>query len=132
MSEKLKIVVADDEIHILRVLQLKLEGVGFEVITAHDGLQAWQIIGRYSPDLVVTDLQMPGMTGLEVAGLMAESTKFKAIPVVMLTARGFYLDQDELARTNIVTVVSKPFSPRNLVAIIDQILNSTVISRGGS
>jgi CheY-like chemotaxis protein len=126
MIEKPKIVIADDEIHILRVLELKFRSAGFEVIQAHDGLQAWEAVRRHGPDLVITDYQMPGMTGMEVAELMSVYEEFRSIPVVILTARGFYLDKGDLARANVANVVSKPFSPRELLTLIKNVLGSVV------
>lgn len=125
MSEKLKIVLADDEIHILRVLELKFASAGFDIICAHNGLQAWDAVLSNCPSLLVTDYQMPGFNGVELAEKMFLNEHLGRIPVILLTARGFYLDGDDLSRTHILHVVSKPFSPRELVTMANNILSVT-------
>ena len=73
------------------------------------------------PALVVTDLQMPYMNGLELANKLKETPSTSSVTVLMLTARGFALEQSELAQTNIERVLSKPFSPRDVHALVDQL-----------
>lgn len=116
------IVVADDEAHITHVVTLKLTNAGYEVVVAHDGEEALELCFEHLPDLVITDLQMPYMTGLELAQKLKEDERTKVTPVLMLTARGYALDQDELDRTNIRTVMSKPFSPREVLELVSNLL----------
>ncbi len=80
------ILVADDEEYIVRVVAFKLRGAGYEVIEAVDGEDAWSKIREGGIDLVLTDHQMPFMTGLELAGRIADDPKTTHIPVLMLTA----------------------------------------------
>lgn len=113
-----KIVVADDESHITHVVSLKLTNAGYEVIIAHDGEEALELCREHTPALVITDMQMPYMSGLELAQHLKQEDATSATPVLMLTARGYALDQDELAQTNIRKVMSKPFSPREVLEIV--------------
>ena len=121
MISPLRIIVADDEVHILRVVELKLRSAGFDVVCAHDGLEAWQQIENSRPSLVITDYQMPAINGMELAEKMFYRNDLREIPIILLTARGFSLNRNDLARTNIVQVVSKPFSPRELLALTQHI-----------
>ena len=113
-----RILIVDDERHILQVLSLKLRNAGYEVVAAEDGEEAMEIVFRDGPDLVITDFQMPYMTGLELCQAMAVDDRSKNIPVIMLTARGYSLDDGDLRTGNIRHVIHKPFSPR---AILDQV-----------
>ena len=109
------ILVADDEPHIVRVVSFKLKLAGFEVISATNGQEAWEILCENRVDLLLTDHQMPFMTGLELAKRMGADPRTASIPVLMLTARGFRLTPIELQGAGIVEVLDKPFSPRMLL-----------------
>jgi len=109
------ILVVDDEAHITHVVALKLTNAGYRVLTAGDGEEAFEVAAAEKPDLVITDLQMPYMSGLELSKKMRRTPDLAATPVLMLTARGYALDQSELGQTNIRAVLSKPFSPRDVL-----------------
>ncbi len=129
MNEKLKIVIADDEVHILRVLDLKLSRNGFCCAKANDGIQAWEEICRCRPDLVISDYQMPRLNGLELAEKMFDEPALRGVPVILLTARGFSLTAKDLEQTNILYRVSKPFSPREVLSLVEEVLTDSV--KGG-
>ncbi|HIJ66715.1 MAG TPA: response regulator [Planctomycetes bacterium] len=128
MSEEkqLKVLVVDDEIHIVQVVAIKLRNNGFEVITCENGEQALKLATNEKPDLVVTDFQMPVMTGLELVQNLRSNPDTAQIPVVMLTARGFALKEEQKEELRISACVSKPFSPRELLQSIEEILKATV------
>jgi two-component system chemotaxis response regulator CheY len=117
-----RILVVDDEAHIVQVVALKFRNAGLDVDTAGDGDEALAMLegGRY--DLVVTDLQMPVMSGIELARAMAARPALARIPVLMLTARGHLLREGEADSANIARVVHKPFSPRGLLADVIELL----------
>lgn len=117
-----KILVCDDEPHIVHVVSAKLKNNGFEVITAADGEEAFAAARAESPDLVITDYQMPYLSGLELCARLRNESETSRIPVIMLTARGFSLGEDETQGTNIRKVLPKPFSPREVLACVNQIL----------
>ncbi len=119
-----KVLVADDEAHILHVVTMKLKNAGYEVITAVDGEEALELCQSEHPDLVITDNQMPYLTGLELCRKMRETEQLKCIPVIMLTARGFELDAQELAAAGISALLAKPFSPREVLQKAESIVGA--------
>jgi CheY-like chemotaxis protein len=115
MTQSPLILVVDDEIHILHVLGLKLERAGYRVLTAEDGEEALTLARRERPDAILSDYQMPFMTGLDLAMALSGDEATAPIPVIVLTARGFTLAPDHLEKTNIHGVITKPFSPREVL-----------------
>ncbi len=124
--EQIRIVVADDESHITHVVEMKLRSAGFDVRVASDGEEALDVIEAFKPHLVMTDFQMPVMSGFELAVTLKE--RGVDVPVLMVTARGHMLSEDDLARTNIKALLSKPFGPRLLVDRINDVLHEAGIS----
>lgn len=117
MTESVKrILVVDDESHIVNVVSLKLRNAGFEVLTASDGEEALEIATQQAPDLLITDYQMPFMSGIELCEKLRATPATAHLPALMLTARGFSLTAEDLMRTNVASVLSKPFSPREVLA----------------
>jgi len=121
MSGK-KILVADDEAHILHVVSMKLRNAGFEVITAVDGEEAMELCLAEKPDLLITDFQMPLMTGLELCTLLRGQEGTRDIPAIMLTARGFDIEPEEMEAARISAVLAKPFSPREVLQKVNELL----------
>jgi DNA-binding response OmpR family regulator len=109
------VLLADDEAHITCVVAQKLRNSGFQVVVARDGEEAFELAARVAPELIITDLQMPRMSGLDLAIKLRETPSTSLIPVLMLTARGYILDPSILAKTNIRQIMGKPFSARDLV-----------------
>lgn len=122
MSNPKTILVVDDEMHISHVVSLQMQQAGMRVLTACDGEEAYEVACRELPDLVVTDYQMPVMTGLELSWRLRETAETAEIPVLMVTARGHLLTEEDLARTSIKAVMSKPFSPRHLLEKVRELL----------
>ena len=120
-----KILVCDDEPHILHVVATKLRNGGFEVLSAADGEEAFQIAIKEKPDLLITDYQMPFLSGLELCAKLRVDPNTKSIPVIMLTARGFSIEEEDLSKTNIRKVLPKPFSPREVHRSVIEILDTT-------
>ncbi len=120
-----KAVIADDEIHIVQVVSIKLRNNGFDCITADNGEQAFELAKSELPDIVVTDCQMPVMTGLELIESLRNEPTTANMPVIMLTAREFEIDEELKSRLNISACLSKPFSPRELLEKIESVLNQT-------
>jgi CheY-like chemotaxis protein len=121
---KQRILVVDDESHILHVLTLKLGKAGYDVLTAVDGEEGLHLARESKPDLVITDIQMPYMTGLELSRALADDESTSAIPVLILTARGYALASEDLESSNIRDVLSKPFSPRSLIELVASTLTA--------
>lgn len=117
-----KIIVADDEAHIRHVLSTKLQNAGFTVMLAADGEEAFELCLAERPDLLITDYQMPLLSGLELCQRLRTDERTRELPALMLTARGFDLDPEETALTGIVALMSKPFSPREVLQKVNEIL----------
>jgi CheY-like chemotaxis protein len=117
-----KVLVVDDEAHIVHVVSMKLRNAGYEVITAADGEEAFDTAVAQKPDMIITDLQMPVMSGLDLCVKLKITAETASIPALMLTARGFSLNASDLARTNIAGVLSKPFSPREILGKVQELL----------
>lgn len=122
-----RILICDDQVHIVRVAQFKLASAGFEVRQVFNGLDAWNLIQACPPDLLITDLQMPGLNGFQVIQRMRQHPQTKAVPVILLTAKGYELrDQNLIDGLGDVEVISKPFSPRALLQLVNQKLAASV------
>ncbi|MHC4562581.1 MAG: response regulator [Planctomycetota bacterium] len=117
-----KVLVADDEAHILHVVSMKLRNAGFEVITAQDGEEALETCLAERPDMIITDYQMPCMTGLEFCKALRQKEQGRSIPAIMLTARGFDVEPAEMIEAGIGSVLEKPFSPREILARVNDLL----------
>jgi DNA-binding response OmpR family regulator len=116
------VLVVDDEPHITHVVCLKFRNSGHEVRTAADGEQAFELASRQVPDIIITDLQMPYMDGLELCMKLKQHAPTSAVPVIMLTARGHAISPHDLAQTNIRLVLSKPFSPREVLESAERLM----------
>ena len=113
------ILVVDDEQSILDVLQYTLEKSGYEVVTAHDGLEAVHLAHRHHPDLAVLDITMPGMDGLEVCSRLRHDL---STPIILLTARDTEIDKIVGLEIGADDYMTKPFSPRELSARVKAVL----------
>ena len=121
MAEK-RVLVVDDEIHIVHVVAIKLRNNGYDVFSADNGAEAYELACRENPDIIVTDFQMPVMTGLELVEKLRQNDKTKDTPVIMLTARSFAISKEQQEQLQISGCLSKPFSPRELLENIEDIL----------
>jgi two-component system, OmpR family, alkaline phosphatase synthesis response regulator PhoP len=121
------VLVVDDEPRIAAIAADYLRHAGYAVLTAADGVQALQLARARRPDLVVLDLGLPGLGGLEVARALRAET---AVPIVMLTARVEESDRLLGLELGADDYITKPFSPRELVARVKAVLRRT--DQGGS
>lgn len=121
-----KVLLCDDEIHILRTAEIKVRASGYDVRTASDGQQAWELIQAELPDIVVTDVQMPRLDGLQLVARIRSNPATADLPVLMLTAKGFELGGKNLIdRGQVSAILPKPFSPRELVRLIGETLETS-------
>ncbi len=116
------ILVADDESHILHVVSLKLRNAGFTVVTARDGQEALDLAQQQKPDLLITDYHMPQLSGIELCQKLKQDPSTSSIPAIMLTARGYHLEPADTEKSGILRMLSKPFSPRLLLATVNEVL----------
>jgi two-component system, OmpR family, alkaline phosphatase synthesis response regulator PhoP len=124
-----KILVADDESHILHVVSLKLRNAGFKVVTGCDGQEALELAQQEQPDLLIIDYHMPQLSGLEVCQRLKQNAATARIPAILLTARGYDLEPSDTEPNGIVRMLSKPFSPRQLLSTVNEVLADTSASR---
>jgi DNA-binding response OmpR family regulator len=119
----MKILIAEDEPLMLRMLEFRLLKDGYEVIAAVDGKQALEFLNSSNPDMVITDIMMPFASGLEILGEVKKITA-KKIPVIMLSAMGqenVVLEAFQLGADDYIT---KPFSPNELSMRVRRFANS--------
>lgn len=118
-----RILLCDDEAHILRAAEFKFKRAGYEVFLANDGEEGWEQIQRHRPDILVTDCQMPRLNGLQLAERVRNTPETAYLPVIMLSAKGFELAAAELREQfGIRTLLAKPFSPRELFQHVETVL----------
>jgi two-component system phosphate regulon response regulator PhoB len=117
-----RILLIEDEPDIAEVLQYNLEKEGFAVETAHRGDSGLEAIRRGAPDLVLLDLMLPGMDGLELTRLLKRDGGTSRVPIVMLTARGEEVDRIVGLELGADDYISKPFSPREVVLRVKAVL----------
>ncbi|MFA5389484.1 MAG: response regulator [Candidatus Omnitrophota bacterium] len=119
------ILIVEDEKDIMKMLEYNLKKEGFKVISARDGEHALDSAGATHPDLIVLDLMLPGIDGLEVCKTLKGDTKTAPIPVIMLTAKSQESDKIIGLELGADDYMTKPFSPRELVARIKAVLRRT-------
>lgn len=114
-----RVLVVDDEAPLARIVASYLEHEGFEVRLAHDGLEAVDVAATFRPDVVILDIMLPGLDGMEVCSTLRESTDCY---IVMLTARDAEVDKVQALAMGADDYLVKPFSPRELIARIKAML----------
>ena len=117
-----KILVADDEKDIVELIAYNLEQEGFAVCRAFDGRKAWEMVHVDKPDLVILDLMMPAMPGMEVCRMIRRQAETAAIPIIMLTAKSDPVDKILGLEIGADDYITKPFHIRELIARIRAVL----------
>ncbi len=125
MTGNARVLIADDEPHIRRILQFLLQNEGFEVEMAEDGLKAVELIRDFRPDLVLLDVMMPHMDGFAVLEHIRENFETSSIPVIMLTAKGEVSDKVRGLRGGANDYMIKPFDQDELLLRVSNLLNSS-------
>jgi len=116
------ILVIDDEPYIGRIIQLKLEDSPYDVDVCQDGATALQRLRTEDPvDLILLDIMMPNMNGFEVLARLREIPHRSTTPVIMLTGKGQSADREQAASLGARDFLTKPFSPKKLLARIEEI-----------
>ena len=121
MSKRL--LVVDDEPNLLVAVAACLRGEGYEVTTARSGREALVRLAETMPDLIVSDIRMPGMDGYTLARHIRSSARTALVPIVFLTAKDETADRIEGFRNGVDAYLTKPFEPDELVAVIKSILS---------
>lgn len=117
-----RIVIADDDADIRELVVFKLRHAGHEVLPVADGTAAVEACLADKPDLVILDVMMPGMSGLEAARVLRAEPAMNGVPIIMLTARAQESDIEQGFEAGADDYVVKPFSPRELAVRVDAVL----------
>ena len=120
-----KILVADDEIYMVRLLEMTFKKGGFEVVSCRNGKEALATAVAAQPQLIVLDVIMPGLDGLGALRQLKENPATQNIPVVVLSATGHALTRVEAELAGAAMFLTKPFSPNQLLSDVKKILEST-------
>jgi DNA-binding response OmpR family regulator len=122
-----RVLVVDDDVKTVELVKLYLNRDGYRVLTAYDGVEALRLVREGHPDLVVLDLMLPGIDGLQVCRTLRDESD---VPIIMLTAKT--TDQDKLRGLDLGAddYVTKPFSPRELAARVRAVLRRIPGERG--
>ena len=118
-----RLLIVDDEPNLLRAVAGTLRAEGYEVQTARSGAEALARVLEFIPDLIVSDIRMPGMSGYALARHLRSSPRTDLIPIVFLTAKDETSDRIEGFRAGVDAYLTKPFEPDELVAVIGSILS---------
>lgn len=117
--------ICDDDSHIVRAVSMKLKKAGLEVVSFPDGYACWEQVQERAPEMIITDLQMPRMNGLELCEKIREFEGTRSIPLTLLTGKGFEFDHDEyMQNLKITNVMVKPFSPKKLLTQVQECLQT--------
>ncbi|MCR4943419.1 MAG: response regulator transcription factor [Clostridium sp.] len=121
MAEK-KVLIVDDEEHIIELIKFNLESQGYEIITANNGIDAVKITKGERPDIVLLDLMLPGMDGYDVCKAIKGDKEISKTPIIMLTAKGEEFDKVLGLELGADDYMTKPFSIRELQARVKAVL----------
>jgi CheY-like chemotaxis protein len=117
-----RILIVDDEPHMIRLAELSLRKGGYELYTARNGREAVEAALAKKPDLIIMDVLMPEMNGLQALQALKATAETASIPVIMLTARGAQLTRQEAETSGASVFLTKPFSPTQLLAEAQRVL----------
>jgi two-component system phosphate regulon response regulator PhoB len=117
-----RVLIVDDDPDILRLVSFNIAEAGFDVVTASTGRQALEMVQKQPPDLIILDLMLPDVDGMEVCRTLRQQNLPRRIPILMLTARGDEIDRVVGFELGADDYVAKPFSPRELVLRVKSIL----------
>jgi len=121
------VLIAEDEPALAKVLATTLEGEGLRPIIVHDGDNALALARGLQPDILVSDVMMPGKTGIEICRELKADLATATIPVILLTAKAQMEDRQEGFAAGAIEYLTKPFSPIELITLIHKILDGQVI-----
>lgn len=122
---KSKILVVDDEVNIVELIKMNLEGSGYEVIEAYTGMEAITQTDFFSPDLILLDLMLPDIDGLQVCRMLRKNIKTQDIPIIMVTAKSEEIDKVQGLTIGADDYITKPFGVSELEARIKTVLRRT-------
>lgn len=117
-----KVLIVDDSLSVRKSLSQLVEDAGYEAILARDGIDALEVMQKTSPNLILTDLEMPRMTGIELTAHVRANSENKNLPIMMITSRTMSKHQEQAKKAGVDTYITKPFSEDDLVLKIGESL----------
>ncbi|MBV8445758.1 MAG: response regulator [Candidatus Dormibacteraeota bacterium] len=117
-----RVLIAEDDDSLRRLLELRLQADGFETESAADGIEAMTVVDRWVPDVVVCDVMMPRMSGLSVCRELRERDSTAEVPIILLTARCFDEDIQQVMGLGGIEYIGKPFDFMHLIATLRAML----------
>ena len=118
-----RLLIVDDEAILLKAVAATLRAEGYQVTTARSATDALVSVNQTMPDLIISDIRMPGMDGYELARVLRSNARTALIPIIFLTAKGERQDRIDGFRSGVDAYLTKPFDPDELLAVIAGILN---------
>ncbi len=125
-----RILVVDDEKDLVDLISYNLEKDGFTVVKAYDGEEALRLVRTRKPHLVILDLMLPGIQGMEVCKRIRNDPEHTALPIIMLTAKGEEIDKVLGLEVGADDYITKPFSVRELLARVHTVLRRSTMQKG--
>jgi len=122
---KKKILIVDDNPDLISILRVQLEHRGYDTVQATNGIQAVDIATAQMPDLIVMDIMMPRMNGLQAARLIRDNPKTRSIPMLASTAKISHADTKECLESGFNDHIAKPFTATQLASCIEKLLKSS-------
>jgi len=116
------VLIVDDHKHMLKLLRLTLDPTGCRILTADSGEEALVKAAATPIDLLLIDFEMPGLTGVETARQLRESPQYANLPIVLITGRGQSRISAEATHAGVAVVMTKPFSPMELIETVKRLL----------
>ena len=121
-SSQKTIVIADDDDDLRLLIQVTLENSSYRILSVQDGCRALEVVQSTTPDLLILDWMMPGLTGEEVACHVRSHPQTREIPIVMLTAKDGAESRARMEGFNLSGYLVKPFSPLELIRLVQKVL----------
>ena len=119
-----KVLIVDDSLSVRSSLSQLMSDGGYQVVTARDGLEAVNMLEEEAPDVVLTDLEMPRMNGLDLVGYIRNSNQWSPLPVVMITSRTMAKHRQQAEQAGVNSYITKPFTEDEVLASVDRQLSS--------
>lgn len=117
-----KILIVEDNHSLVEILKIRLKNKGYEVLVAFDGVSGLDMAKTWNPQLIVLDIELPGINGFTICGLLKADEKFKTIPILMLTARRGERDRTFDENFKPEAFMTKPFDSQDFMAKVAQLL----------
>ena len=118
-----RVLLVDDEPHLLLLVEGRLKANGYEVLSADNGQSALEMAKREKPDLIILDLMLPKMDGYKVCGLLKKDLRYSKIPIILFSARAQQEDVELGKEVGADAYITKPFEPQSFLAKIEELIS---------